>query len=289
MAAALATLWLWRMKERGRVLDAWQQAHERAAAAERAFDLVNESVEQHAALSWLIQGMDQLVRTPDATLDYLLSRCGPWEHEASVLAAVVAEASGYVRSAQAEIMDSARGRPLAADWDEFRNTHGIPVTTPLQEMVYERVYLRLMVEHRANAVQAGSGVRTGAEPDQAERPAPRHSLVVTSAEAQRLEAERAGIIQQLFEAAMAQESAQAQLGRATMGWSAKWYLIVTAYVSLIGIVMPSIVLTTAPTALKAELRWLLLVAFFTVVIAVVSTFAVTIRARGKGKLSRKKR
>jgi hypothetical protein len=315
MAAALATLWLWRMKERSRVLDACQLAHERVVAAERAFDLVNDSVERHAALSWLIDGMDQLVRTPDASLEFLLSRCGPWEYKASVLATVVAEAAGYVRNARAEIVDVAAGQPLTTDWDEFRVRHGLPVANPLQEMVYERVYLRLM-KQRTNAVQAlrhgwpsgsipvteepsdqaersldqpGPGSPPGSRPADREGPAPRHSLVVTSAEAQRLEEERADIVRQMFEAATAEESAQAQLARATMGWSAKWYLAVTSYVGLLGIVLPSIVLTLAPTSLKAELRWLLFAAFSTVVVAVVSTFVVTIRVRGRLMLARRGR
>jgi hypothetical protein len=316
LAAALATLWLWRMKERSRVMDACQLAHERVVAAERAFDLVNHSVERHAALSWLIQAMDQLVRTPDVSLEFLLSRCGPWEYKASVLASVVAEAAGYVRNAQAEIADVAAGQPLTAEWEEFRVRHGLPVANPLQEMVYERVYLKLVMEQRTNAVQAlrhgwpsgstpvteeqsdqaerladqpGPGSQPGSRPADREGPAPRHSLVVTSAEAQRLENERADIVRQMFEAATAEESAQAQLARATMGWSAKWYLAVTSYVGLLGIVMPSIVLTLAPTSLKAELRWLLFAAFSTVVVAVVSTFALTIRVRGKRMLSRRGR
>ncbi|HJQ01409.1 MAG TPA: hypothetical protein VJ851_07405 [Jatrophihabitans sp.] len=289
LAVALATLWLLRTKERNRAMDACRLAQERVVSAERAFGLVNAAIERQAALSWLIQGMEQLVRTPEAGLDFLLSRCGPWEYEASVLAEAVAEVCGYVRNAQAEIVDAADGEPLVTEWDDFRIRRGMPVLSPLREMVYERVYLRLMASQRTNAVQAFRQGGPGPEPAATVGPTPRHDLVVTSAEAQHLETERAGIVQQMFEAAMAEESAQAQLARASQGWSARWYLAVTVYLGSVGIVMPSILLTLAPTALRAELRWLLFVAFCSVVLAVASAFAITIRVRGGQLLSRGRR
>ena len=291
VAGLLSTLWLWRMRERNRAMDAYRLAEERTASAARAFELVNAAIERQAALSWLIHGMDQLVRTPDAGLDFLLSRCGPWEYETPVLAEAVTEVCGYVRNAQAEIVDAAGGEPLVCEWDEFRINRGIPVLSPLREMVYERVYLRLMATQRTNAVQVfrRSGPSAQPEPAAAAGPTPRHELVVTSAEAQHLETERAGIVQQMFEAAMAEESAQAQLARAAQGWSVRWYLAVTVYLGLVGIVMPSILLTLAPTTLRAELRWLLFVAFCSVVLAVGWTFASTIRVRGSQLLSRGRR
>lgn len=311
MVAVLATLWLWRAQERSRAAQRYQRAQEDLAAASQAFAQVNEAIERNAVTSWLVRAMDQLVRTPDASIEYLVSRCGFWGYETSSLATAVGQASVYVRNARAEIADASRNRPLAGNWDEFRVEYGIPLTCPLQEMVYERVYLKLMVEQRADAVLpaarpwpisasvvaderfdespgpvAHPGVR--AEPgldEDAEMPPPRHSLVVTSAEGQHLETERARIVQRMLRAATAVDSARAEVDQATRGWSTKWYLLVTGYATLIGIVLPGVVLTLGPTTLNPALRWLLFSAFCTVVLAVVSTFAITIRLRGRTVLS----
>ena len=328
MVAALATLWLWRTQERSRASERWQSAQQQVAAAEQAFAGINEAFEHHAVRSWLIRAMDQLVRTPDASVDFLMSRCGPWEYRPEVLATAIAQVSVYVRNAQAEIVDASRNKPLTTDWDDFRIACGIPVTSALQAMVYERVYLTLLAEQRTNSVlpvahrrpfstaavgaeqfdeNSGSVARSGtgrqserdtaeaeteAEADEAaadeaedERPAPRHGLVVTSAERQRLEVERARIVEQMFQAATAAESARVHLDQATRGWSTKWYLLVTGYATVVGIVLPGIALTVGPTALNARLRWLLFAALCTVVVAVVSTFAITIRVRGQAMIS----
>jgi hypothetical protein len=212
------------------------------------------------------------------------------------LTTAIAEVSAYVRQAQAEIVDASRNQLSTTDWEEFRETYGIPVASPLQEMVYERVYLRLLMEQRAAAVlpfPPDPAIHRDRRPQAAEEeevgmPLPRHSVVVTSAEGQRLDAELADAVQRMFQAATAEESARTLLDWATMGWSTRWYLLVTGYATLIGVVTPGVLLTVGPTALKVEFRWLLFGAYCTVVVAIVATFARTIRVRGRALLARRK-
>lgn len=297
MVAALAGLWIWRAQERSRATERWRRAREELAAAEQAFGQVNEAIERQAVRAWLLRAMDQLVRTPDASVEFLLSRCGPPDRDTSSLPAAIAEVATYVRQAQVEIVDVSGNQLSTADWEEFRNTHGIPVTSPLQQIVYERVYLKLWMEQRAAAVLPFSpspdthpepSSQTTRDDEEIDRPLPGRNLVVTSAEGQRLEAELAEAVRRMLQAAAMEESARTHLSWATKGWSAKWYLVVTGYATLIGIVTPGIVLTVGPTALDAAFRWLLFGSFCTVVLAILATFASTIGVRGKAILARRR-